>query len=147
MKTRVVWIITAAVLLAALPAGAAKILIPMSPRNLESEGFSLNVKTRDDGTLGFEIARDPAKARWQGRDGHLDVYGADGKIASCIVQAEKKRDRLVYWFAIAPQYLPRSRFTLWEVQTDSTTGEKLLGGGTLYEFRLADFTTPQPEKK
>jgi hypothetical protein len=140
MNTRAV-LASAALLLACLPAFAEKEAVQVTPRGLEGYGFTLSTSKRENGTVEFRITRDLAKARWQGRSAYLTVQGEVGPIVECELAADKRKNTLHYRFNIAPQQVRSSRFTLWEVQADPTRPdeEKIIGGGTIYEFRLADF--------
>jgi hypothetical protein len=134
-------LLSAPLLLAAVPAAAAKIEIQMTPKALDFHGFSLKQKRVDDGYVTFELVRDMAKSQWPAHTLYLKVSSEAGRVMQCALEAEKRKNTLRYWFKIAPEHVRHSSLSYWEVQTaDGTTeGEKVIGGGTIYDFRLAEF--------
>jgi hypothetical protein len=135
----------------ASPALAVKEQFDVTPQSIPHvEGMTIETTVRDDGTIDFTVTRDPSKARWQSRDGLLEIADAQGDAVECYVQGEtKKGGQVEYWFAVAPRHLENATFTLIEVQTDPNAGpddEQLIGGGTYYRFRLSDFAS-QPHAK
>ncbi len=140
MRARVMIAATVLALLTATGAHAAKVLHRMTPQALDTMGFSVTTQKAENGTVEFRVSRDVKKARWEGRSAYLDVQGDAGKIAECQLAParERKKDTVTYRFNIAPDQVRHSVFTLWEVQT--APGElDIIGGGDIYEFRLADF--------
>jgi hypothetical protein len=128
-------------------AWAIKTFVDLTPQGLRHhDGFEVETVKRDNGTIGFTVTRDPTKARWHGRDGRLEVHGKDGLIAECYVEGKEEGGKIRYWFAVMPDHLEFSSFTIAEIQTGEVDGrqEKLLGGGTYYRMRLKDF---QPTTK
>ena len=138
-------LIAAGVLLASLPVCAEKLLVRMGPQSLASEGFKISTK-QDDGVVRFQLTRDLSKARWQGRSAGLTIASEGGTIARCDVEGEKTGNVVTYRFSIAPQYVRTSHLTYSEVQTDPSSELKIIGGGTIYEFNLADYL-PRAETK
>lgn len=127
----------------ASPALGVKEQFDVTPESIERvEGLEIHAVQRDDGTIGFHVHCDPSKARWQGRDGLLEISDGQGAAVECYVQGEKKGDKIEFWFAVAPRHVENATFTLTEVQTDPNAGPdepQLIGGGTYYRFRLSDF--------
>ena len=138
-------LIVAGVLLASLPAYAVKLLVRMGPQDLASEGFKISTKTQD-GIVRFQLSRDLSKAQWEDRSAELTIAGEGGTIARCAVEGEKLGNVMTYHFSIAPQYVRHSQLTYREIQTDPNSSVKLIGGGTIYEFNLADYL-PRAETK
>ncbi len=141
----------AALLACAGPANAVKVLSEVNPKNAASEGFAVTTVRDDRGMLDFRVTREVAKARWQGRSANLEVRGAKGLIARCGVEplARNGRDGTVtYRFQLAPEQAMHSKLTVAELQTDPANpdGRQLIGGGTYYEFRLADWAEPAAAK-
>lgn len=130
-------LLTAGLLLACVPAGAVKLEMRMSPQTLAGNGFKLTAR-EEDGTVRFQLTRDLSKTQWPGRSAYLTIGGEAGTIARCEVAGEKQGNNLVYRFSIAPENARRSRLTYTEVQTGPGE-EKLIGGGTYFEFNLADY--------
>jgi hypothetical protein len=146
MKCPVFAVAAISLLLIPSSAWAIKTLVDLTPEGLRHhEGFEVETVQRDNGTIGFTVTRDPAKARWQGRDGLLEVHGKDGLIGECYVEGKEEDGKIRYWFALKPENLEYSLFTIAEIQTGEVNGkqEKLLGGGTYYRMRLKDFQ-PKP---
>jgi hypothetical protein len=126
-------------------ARAEKIECKVGPSNAASEGFTVSVKPKESGLFRFTVTRDLSKAQWHGRDATLQVRQNGRLIATVPLNADKKSatKKVVYWFDIAQDRAAESHLTITEIQTAGGTedGEKLLGGGTYYEFNLADFMT------
>jgi hypothetical protein len=124
-------------------ARAEKIECRLGPSNAAAEGFAVTVKPRDDGLFRFTIVRDITKAQWHGRDATLKLRQSGRLIATCPLNADKKTGdhKVTYWFDIAQDRAAESHLTITEIQTaqGKEDGEKVLGGGTYYEFNLADF--------
>jgi len=141
MTARVMLLSVPVLLLAALPAFAEKLFVQVPPKGLPDEGLTVTTSRQTDGTVEFRVSRDVTRARWQGRYAHLDVRGDAGPLVKCQVEPDRRRNTLTYRFTVAAQHLAASRFTLSEVQTDGRGPDaiQLVGGGTIYEFRLVDF--------
>lgn len=143
-------IAAALVLLAPCPAWAVKEQVDLTPERLKHvEGFEIEAVKRDNGTIGYTITRDPAKARWHGRDGMLKVHSKEGLASECYVEGKEEDGKIRYWFAVSPECLEYTTFTIAEVQTGDRDGKqvKLIGGGTFYLIRVKDFAsrdTPAP---
>jgi hypothetical protein len=147
MKTRLLLACAPLLLLAALPTLAEKLLAQVTPGTAAGEGFTVRQARRDNGMVEFRITRDVTKATWPGRHAYLEVRGESGLIAECSVEPDRRKDLITYRFSIAPQNIRYSHFTVTEVQTDpnNAEGPELIGGGTYYEFRLADFAETAPK--
>jgi hypothetical protein len=143
--------------LAPTEAQALKISAEMTPDSLQQSGFSMQVENRKAGTVEFTLSRDLSKARSFGPDSDLrvsrsatlKVFGKSGLVADCEGEPEERKSTLTYRFVIARDCVPDSHFTLAEIDDyKDKTREHLIGGGTIYEFRLAIFAAhPSREKK
>jgi hypothetical protein len=144
MKRQALGLIAALTLAVCTQAYALKRLMRVSPANAPQVGFTVTTKERDDGTLRFTVTRDLAKATWPGRDATLEVRGENGPLVTCRLDPERDRHRntVTYSFDLARDRIAASTLTVAEIQTAGgrEDGEKLVGGGSIYEFRLADFT-------
>jgi hypothetical protein len=99
--------------------------------------------------IQFTITRDLSKARSHAPDSNLEirrsstlkVYSDSGRIAEFHVDAVKKRQTVSFQFVIARDRIAKSSFTVAEIDDykNNERSEHLLGGGTHFEFRLADF--------
>jgi hypothetical protein len=145
MKTRVLLASAALALWACVPALALKRLVQMSPRNLGVEGFAISTSREEHGTVKFRVSRELSKAVWPGRSAMLELRGDGGRIVRRPLEPEKENNTLTYRFEIAPPDLTRALLTVSEVQTDRN-GNKLVGGGTIYEFRLVDYVVRSAER-
>ncbi|GDY19266.1 hypothetical protein LBMAG56_06110 [Verrucomicrobiota bacterium] len=141
-------VLAALLLFSPAEARAAKLLCEMTPESLQHSGFSMKVENRKDGTIAFTLARDLAKARTfepgsdlrLRRSATLKVVGKSGLIAECAVEPNEKNNTLTYRFVLARECVAASQFTLAEIEDyKEEVGEGYLGGGTLFEFRLAHF--------
>ena len=149
MKFHALLASAAVVLLLSGEAFALKQGAQVTPKSQENLGFSVTTEPRDDGAVRFVITRDLAKARSFAADSELEVRrsstlkvsGDSGLIVECPVNADKKKETLVYRFTIARERIATSHFTVAEIDDykDTENREHLLGGGTYYEFNLADF--------
>lgn len=143
MRLRTGTVTTALAILLCTQARALKVLERITPQNAERAGFAVTVKPREDGTVRFTVTREIAKARWPGRDATLEVRGEGGPLVTCPVAGHRDRAKnaISYWFDLAKDRIPNAVLTVTEVQTagNKEDGEKLVGGGTYYELRLADF--------
>jgi hypothetical protein len=134
--------------LAPTNARALKESARMTPDALEPSGFSMTAENQKDGTVEFTLTRDLSEARSFGpdsallvrRSATLNVHGRSGLLAKCNIEPVGQKDTIVYRFVIARDCVPDSHFTLAEIDDyKDQTGERLIGGGTFYEFRLALF--------
>jgi len=150
MKVQTLIASAVVVLLLSGEALALKELARVTPKNQESHGFSVATDQRKDGAVQFVITRDLSKARSFGPDSDLEVRrsstlkvsGDSGLIVECQVDAAKNKETVVYRFTIARDQIARSYFTVAEIDDYKNTEgrEHYLGGGTFYEFHLADFS-------
>jgi hypothetical protein len=133
---------------------ALKELVRVTPDNLEGTGFSLVQETKDDGTLAFTITRELAKAKTFPADSELEVrrnatltvYGDSGVAVLCGVEpmSDEAKQTVRYYFVLGKDYASRSNFTVAEIDDYKDRGrERLLGGGSFFEFRLADFLSDE----
>lgn len=132
------------------PALALKMLSRVTPETLQAEGFSVKVEEQQDGTVGFTLSRDLGKVRQFPADSGLRiartvtlrVHDPAGLRAECSLApvAPPNSDRVTYRFTLARDCLANSTLTVAEdADYAEPTGERLLGGGTHYEFALGLF--------
>jgi hypothetical protein len=157
MKTPAFVVSASLILLLCGEAIALKEEVQVTPKNQQAVGFAVVTEQRKDGTVQFTIKRDLSKARSPAPGSNLEVrrgstlriHGDSGLIAECKVEAEYKQQTVVYRFVIARDRVPYSNFTVAEIDDfkNREEGEHLLGGGTFYEFRLADFWEVEPHER
>jgi hypothetical protein len=144
MRRRALLIGAAGVLAGASAAWALKMEVQMTPRNLASEGFK--VKTEREGEdVKFVIERDLRKSTWPGRSGSLSLPGEDGKPKNSRIKPSEKDGIQAYQFSVPAKAVGSATFTIMELRTaaNNPNGLELVGGGTYYRFRLADYTRPR----
>jgi hypothetical protein len=155
MKARWLLVPAALVLLIAQEALAVKTEMRMSPKNLETVGFAVKTKVRDDGTVLVTVNRDTSKAHWPKRDCALEISESgrgEPHIVWCRLEPQKPRGKekniVSYEFIVSPKRMDDVWFTVGEVQTSDGTenGEQLIGGGDYYRFKLADFVSKEKSK-
>ena len=141
MKRRVLLFGTAAVLAGTTAAWALKMEVNLMPRSLTANGFKIKAH-RDDDNVNFVIERDLKKSIWPGRSGHLSLPGDDGKSKNKRFKPTEKDGIQTYRFTVPADLVSVATFPVTEVQTaaNDPDGEELVGGGTYYRFRLADYT-------
>jgi hypothetical protein len=150
---RMTLLTTAAVMLfLCIGALAQKRLVNLGPGNLAQEGFAVATSKRDDGTLDVTITRDVTKARSFDaaselqlvRSATLVVTGPAGTIVRCDLEAQAAAGSVSYECRLAPNYLSQSWITIAEIDDYKNRGdrERLLGGGTFFEIKLADVVKP-----
>jgi hypothetical protein len=144
MKLSAGLLAAALALVAFTPARAAKIEEQISPASAEQEGFTVTAAERENGMVRFTVTRDIAKAHWAGRDATLEVRGEGGTLlATCRLEPERNRAKntVSYWFDLAKAQVASTVVTVAEIQTagNKEDGEKLLGGGTFFRIRVAEF--------
>lgn len=149
MKVAALVTSVALILLLCGEAFALKLLVRVTPKDQRSMGFAVASNQRKDGTVQFTITRDLSKARSHAPDSNLEVrrnatlkvYGDSGVIAECKVEAAKKQQTVIYQFVIARDRIAHSHFTVAEIDDYKNNEGKvhLLGGGTFFEIRLAEF--------
>lgn len=143
MKLRAALGATAFSLALGVPAWAVKVREQVSPRTAAGQGFAVTTAAREDGTVRFTVVRDLSKARWHERDATLEVRGQTGPLLRCRLEPEKSRRKntVTYRFDLSRDRIPHASLTVAEIQTsgDDEDGVKLIGGGTYYEFLLAEF--------
>ena len=139
----------AVLLLVTGEAFAVKQRIQVTPTHLQITGFSVASQRLKGELLEFKITRDLSKAPSYGpesdlevrRDATLDVRSGTASVVECQLAPNTQKKTLTYRFVIARDFVPHSLFTLAEIDDYKNTDgrEHLIGGGTIYEFRLADF--------
>jgi len=136
-------VLATAFLATGMLAWAEKIQCNVVPSNAAAAGFAVSVKPRENGMLRFTIVRDLAKAQWHGRDATLQVRDSGKLVVTCPVSVPRERGgkSITFWFDLSQDRADESHLTVTEIETaeGKEDGEKLLGGGTYYEFKLADF--------
>jgi hypothetical protein len=146
MRTRTYVIAAALFCLAGAPVLAAKRLMRMSPVSLTGQGFAIATDRAHGGGVEFHVERDLSQAKWQGRYATLEVRGEGGPVVRCRLEADRRKNTLTYRFTLGDAQLERAFLTIAEVQTDpdNPEGLELIGGGTIYEFNLADYVKNSP---
>jgi len=124
---------------AGAPGWAAKMLVNVTPRGAGGEGFTVTARRRDS-AVEFCVVRDLAKVTWQGRSGMLEVPGDKNTTLRRKIDPERKENTETYRFEVPSAQLSAALLTVSEVQTDRA-GNKLIGGGTIYCFRLGGFVS------
>lgn len=140
MRRRAMLVGAAGVLMGATAAWALKLEVQMTPRNLRAEGFKVKAD-RDGEDVKFVVERDLKKSTRAGRSGNLSLPGEDGKSKNTRIKPTEKDGVHSYRFAVPANLVASATFTVTEVQTaaNDPDGLELVGGGTYYSFRLADF--------
>ena len=127
---------------------ALKEFIRVTPANEGSHGFVVECTKRADGALQFTITRDLAKARsfppnsdlTVRRRSTLKVSSDTGLVLECQIHASDKKESVVYSFAIGQSQIAHSDLTFAEIEDyKDQERPRYFGGGTIYEFHLADF--------
>lgn len=149
MKCPNLWSPLVCVLLLSASTQAEKLEARVSPKNQQSMGFSLTVEPRTGDMMRITVTRDLSKARTFDANSDLElrrssmlrVYGDSGLIVECPVTSEQKKNTVVYWFSVTKAQLANTHFTVMEIDDYKATElrEHLIGGGTYFEFNLADF--------
>jgi hypothetical protein len=149
MKCPNLWLSLVCVLLLSASAQAEKLEARVSPKNQQSMGFSLSVEPRTGDMVGITVTRDLSKARTFDANSDLElrrssilrVYGDSGLMVECPVTSDQRKNTVVYWFSVAKAQLANTHFTVMEIDDYKATElrEHLIGGGTYFEFNLADF--------
>lgn len=123
----------------------------IKPEFAHELGFSTNVKRNESGELEFKVIRDLSKARSVPPDSELmirrsatlKVFNSTGLVVSCDLEPTKDGQTQIYRFTVAREYVPLSYLTIAEIDDyKDASREHLIGGGTFYRIRLADFTEP-----
>jgi len=149
MKIQTLIAAAVAILLLSGEALALKKHVRVTPNNEEGHGLSVAMDQRKDGAVQIVITRDLSKARSFSPDSDLEVRRSStlkvssdsALIVECQVDAEKKKEAVVYRFTIPRDRIAHSHFTVAEIEDYKNTEgrEHYLGGGTFYQFHLADF--------
>ena len=115
----------------------------MTPANAADLGFTVTVLPQETGSLRFTIQRDTTKAEWPARDARLEVRSGGKLAATCPLQERPAEGpkRVTYFFELSKEATAASTLIVSEVQTadGKPDGFKVVGGGNIYRFRLADF--------
>ena len=132
------------------PALALKVLSRVTPESAEASGFSLTVEKQTDGTVRFTLVRDLTKARQfptdsglqVSRSATLRVYDPSGlrAVVDVAPTTRAQPNTNSYRFTLAPDCVASSTLTVTEDDDYvNPKEERLLGGGTHYEFALGLF--------
>ena len=129
----------------------------VTPEWTKESGITVETVKRDDGSIGFTVTRYLDKERkfpadselTTRRSAHLELRNPAGVVLSTIVAGEIKKETAVYWFALSREAIANTRFSLSEYAAykDPNQERLLPGGGTIYEFNLADFAAPLFKRK
>lgn len=128
----------------------------VTPEWTKESGITMEAVKREDGSIGFTVTRYLDKERKFPADSelvtrrraHLELRNPAGVVISTIVAGETRKDTVVYWFALSREALSNTRFSLSEyMDYKDPDKERLLGGGTIYEFNLPDFAAPLFKRK
>ena len=146
-----------AVLVGCWPAFALKAFSKVTPKWTKESGITVQTEKRDDGSISFTVTRYldekpkyPADSDFMvKRTAFLKIGTPYGDMARTNVAAEEKKGTLVYWFSLSRVAVPHSTFTLSEYDDykDTEKREHLIGGGSIYEFDLAEFAAPHMKPK
>ncbi len=132
------------------PALALKVLSRVTPESAEANGFSLTVEKQPDRTVRFTLIRDLTKVRafpadsglMVARSATLRVYAPSGlqAMVDLAPTIRTQPNTVTYRFTLAPDCVATSTLTVTEDDDYvDPKGERLLGGGTHYEFALGPF--------
>ena len=132
------------------PALALKVLSRVTPESAEANGFSLTVEKHPDGTVRFTLSRDLTKVRQfpadsglkVSRSATLRVYDPSGlrAVVEVAPTTRAQPNTTSYRFTLAPDCVATSTLTVTEDDDYvDPKEERLLGGGTHYEFALGPF--------
>jgi hypothetical protein len=122
----------------AIPGYALKMLAVVTPANVADQGFSFQARQRESGAIAVRITRDTTRAQWQKRTTVLEVPAEGRAPSEREVKGKRDGKQVVYRFELSPEKFQQAQFRVMEVQT-GPKGEAVIGGGTFFEFRLADF--------
>lgn len=143
--------------LAPTTAYAVKLGATVTPDSLQANGFSMRTENQKDGTVAFTLIRDLSKAKSFPADSGLQVSryailsvgGQSGLFAQCHVASDTRNqtNTITYRFTLSRDCIAHSRLMLAEDDDyKDQTRERLIGGGTHYEFDLALFAKPSDDK-
>jgi hypothetical protein len=125
-----------------LASGAAALTIeqPVTRAYLKEHAkeFSLSAEKRNDGLVHFKLVRQLKEPR--SLVGHFKVHAQDGMVVESHSPAFVREKSATYHFVVSPKHLKFAQFELSEHGFDDDEGEPFPWiGGTIYQFRLADF--------
>lgn len=130
------------------PVFALTVMEKVTPKWTKESGITVETTKRNDGTIGFTVTRYLDKARsypaeselTTRRLAHLELRNPAGVLMTTIVAGEEHKGTMVYWFALSREAISSTRFSLSEFMAyKDPEREPLLGGGTMFEFDLAEF--------
>jgi len=116
----------------------------------------MKVENRKDGAVALTLFRNLSMARSFAPDSDLqltrsatlEVLGKSGLLANYKVGPNQQKKTITYRIVIARDCVPNSRFQLADIDDyKGQTRGHLIGGDTIYEFRLALFPERSPRDK
>jgi hypothetical protein len=137
----------------AMLAGEAKALkevVELTPKNVETNGFTISAEAQANDVIRVKIVRDLAKAKsfpaaspydlW--RDAELRIFGDKGLLVQFGLQPAAGEKSVTYTFAVKKDQLSDTHVTVYEYDgyKDRTRKELPIGGGTLFKFHFKAFT-------
>lgn len=150
MKIR--WLVVAFAVLLSVPVQALTVAQKVTPKWTKEQGITVETVKREDGTIGFTVTRYLDKVRVYPDDlnlktecsAHLQMRNPAGVVLSTMVAGDEKNGTETFWFALSPNAINVTQFSLSEhpVSKDATQERLLIGGGTIYEFDLNEFAAP-----
>ena len=125
-------------LVGVLGARADILLAEVTPESAKALGFAVKISDQKAGMIDFEITRDLTVSEGSERFPYLTVLDEQGgTVLECTPRELKQKNSVLYLFRVAPAYLKGSQF-----QYSESAGRKVLGGGTSFRMKLADFVKP-----
>ncbi len=138
-------------LLSGAPVWALTVAEKVTPQWTKENGITMETVKREDGTIGFTVTRYLDKVRaypdelelTTRRSAYLQLRNPAGVILSTMVAGEEHEGTIVFWFALSRDAINSTQFSLSEYAAyKDPKRELLIGGGTMYDFNLADFAAP-----
>ena len=127
---------------------ALKESVPVTPESIKSiAGLSVQTALREDGRIRFSVLRDPAKARFQGRDARIEVSGPGTMSIDATLHGSKDKNGLLYEITLSSEAAAHTLFVLSEVETSPGRANVVLGGGIFYSILARDFVAPDDPRK
>jgi hypothetical protein len=115
---------------------------------LEPVLVSVQTATREDGRIRFSVLRDPAKARFQGRDARIEVRGPGTMSVDATLQGSKDKNGLLYEITLSPDAAAHTLFVLSEeMEASPGRANEVPVGGIFYRILVRDFVPPNESKK
>jgi hypothetical protein len=142
-------------LLAAKTAYALWVEYQLSPKALAQGNrvFSVKSQPRPDKELHqYEIVVRSLPGTYRERispftTGYLSLNSETGRVAHLPIEGKREGNQVTYWFRVAAESVPHSRFEVHESNfttmrnAKGETHDEIQMGGALYTMRLKDFPT------